>query len=725
MKKIYSFCLFLFIICFIFIKGFSIQEFSNSKYDFKNINVKYSFKEKKIIINIKNIELKNNSKLYISKKDFLQIKNSINFFKNINFSFLKLKVDNFLDYSILLSENYLSFESKSFSFSFNLLNENYKISNSKNHLIIKGSFLNNYETKNSIFFKNQLILKNLFSSFQQKKLIIKFKNEKGNFINQKKIVNLFRNYKFAKHLYFEKLSIHSGFFKINLANLSFEEIKIKAKAFTNKIPINEHTTFNSKSIDIKIINNNIYFSSIEPNINGIKIKNIKATLFNFFKDNIYLEYSFDTYSLINKKIKNILKSFDFDLGNFLQLSGNLNSNISGTFNFKTEESFINYYFNSDLATFLLGNEKVEVKSISGTFNKTEASFNNFHLKISDIFEGDIKDLKLNLKSYKGNSNIFIKKLNISNKKILIEKLETPIDILFEKGLIISFPTLKLNLKSKNGINYISIKDGTPLHKYSIFKNLHIEKSSASIKTKDFKNFKSSGFFNRSNNEINKIPFYLISNKDNMNFTLNKNIKLNVDFKEDTYFFTSSAFNSKFFNKFFNKDYFKKISSTFEGSLSDEEFKGIFSFNNLITTNNVPIQVIELIDNLTSLFTLQYNYEREINGIISFSLINEELNLILSISTPTFDLQGSIKINLDNNKLLGNLNLSYLKQSSTILKNIPVVNNILTGKDLQINTNIKLTGTLNDYNIESSIINDAMTLPFNMIKRVLSLESLIE
>jgi len=211
----------------------------------------------------------------------------------------------------------------------------------------------------------------------------------------------------------------------------------------------------------------------------------------------------------------------------------------------------------------------------------------------------------------------------------------------------------------------------------------------------------------------------------MNFTLNKNIKLNVDFKEDTYFFTSSAFNSKFFNKFFNKDYFKKISSTFEGSLSDEEFKGIFSFNNLITTNNVPIQVIELIDNLTSLFTLQYNYEREINGIISFSLINEELNLILSISTPTFDLQGSIKINLDNNKLLGNLNLSYLKQSSTILKNIPVVNNILTGKDLQINTNIKLTGTLNDYNIESSIINDAMTLPFNMIKRVLSLESLIE
>ena len=102
-----------------------------------------------------------------------------------------------------------------------------------------------------------------------------------------------------------------------------------------------------------------------------------------------------------------------------------------------------------------------------------------------------------------------------------------------------------------------------------------------------------------------------------------------------------------------------------------------------------------------------------------------MNLILSISTPTFDLQGSIKINLDNNKLLGNLNLSYLKQSSTILKNIPVVNNILTGKDLQINTNIKLTGTLNDYNIESSIINDAMTLPFNMIKRVLSLESLIE
>ena len=71
-----------------------------------------------------------------------------------------------------------------------------------------------------------------------------------------------------------------------------------------------------------------------------------------------------------------------------------------------------------------------------------------------------------------------------------------------------------------------------------------------------------------------------------------------------------------------------------------------------------------------------------------------------------------------------LELKLLKDASSIIDKIPLVNYILLGKDKSISTIIKISGTIDEPIIKTQVVTDVLKTPFNIIKNTLTLPFVI-
>ncbi len=114
-----------------------------------------------------------------------------------------------------------------------------------------------------------------------------------------------------------------------------------------------------------------------------------------------------------------------------------------------------------------------------------------------------------------------------------------------------------------------------------------------------------------------------------------------------------------------------------------------------------------------------------DGIIRIGRIDDNLTIhAIDIEGATADIIGNGTINLATNLIDITLELKLLKDASSIIDKIPLVNHILLGKDKSISTIIKISGTIDEPIITTQVVTDVLKTPFSIIKNTLTLPFVI-
>ena len=112
----------------------------------------------------------------------------------------------------------------------------------------------------------------------------------------------------------------------------------------------------------------------------------------------------------------------------------------------------------------------------------------------------------------------------------------------------------------------------------------------------------------------------------------------------------------------------------------------------------------------------------INGSIEFNYSKEkELLDITKLVTVGngIDFDGKGKVNLNDMTLTSDIKLVFLKDYSTIVGAIPVVNFVLLGDNNRVETKVNVFGDLANPKISTNLTKDAFSVPMNIVKRILT------
>lgn len=95
---------------------------------------------------------------------------------------------------------------------------------------------------------------------------------------------------------------------------------------------------------------------------------------------------------------------------------------------------------------------------------------------------------------------------------------------------------------------------------------------------------------------------------------------------------------------------------------------------------------------------------------------------LHTSGNGMDFEGKGVLDLDKKEIDANLNIIFLKNYSSLFEHIPIINYILLGEEKRVETQIQLTGSLNDPVITTNLFKDGFKAPVNIFKRVFTTPS---
>ena len=99
-------------------------------------------------------------------------------------------------------------------------------------------------------------------------------------------------------------------------------------------------------------------------------------------------------------------------------------------------------------------------------------------------------------------------------------------------------------------------------------------------------------------------------------------------------------------------------------------------------------------------------------------------LAIELESSSADIGGHGTINLATKEIDVDLELKLLKDASSIIDKIPLINQIVLGKDRTLSTVIKVRGTLQKPQYSTQILQDTLLSPFKIIRNVLEAPFLI-
>lgn len=140
------------------------------------------------------------------------------------------------------------------------------------------------------------------------------------------------------------------------------------------------------------------------------------------------------------------------------------------------------------------------------------------------------------------------------------------------------------------------------------------------------------------------------------------------------------------------------------------------------------QLISFIDTVPSLLifkppTFNNTGLKVEEGVIDIQRQNELVRVkALSLKGDSLDILGLGFANLELNTLNLDLELKTLKSASSIVSKIPIVNQVVLGKNREISTNLKVDGSLANPNFRTQIVQDIIKSPFNLIRNIIEMPS---
>ncbi|RXI24930.1 DUF3971 domain-containing protein [Aliarcobacter trophiarum] len=346
----------------------------------------------------------------------------------------------------------------------------------------------------------------------------------------------------------------------------------------------------------------------------------------------------------------------------------------------------------------------------------------YKIKVADLF------IKKDLISF----NATLSDLNIPIKKDNQELKELNIVGKYKNNILdINTKTDDIFLRVKDG--QITIKlDGYDIYYDTKYINIHENIGNIGIiGTKsniviDNRNKILADFYELNINKDRKF-FYLEFEDSKVSFT---NIGENIDIY-------IAKLNEKFINSFANSNildggsinlYANGTTKSIKGKLlvEDSSLKNVSVLNNIMFFIESSPAFINPLLAIPAVFGLnKLGIYKIKEGVVEFDYDSDK-NVINIKDLQTvgngMDFEGEGVLDLGNKELNVKLNLIFLKTYSSIFEYIPIVNYILLGDEKRVETQIQLTGDLNDPVITTNLFKDGFNAPLNIFKRVFTTPS---
>lgn len=112
----------------------------------------------------------------------------------------------------------------------------------------------------------------------------------------------------------------------------------------------------------------------------------------------------------------------------------------------------------------------------------------------------------------------------------------------------------------------------------------------------------------------------------------------------------------------------------------------------------------------------------VNGAIEFNYSHDkeliDIKKLVTVGNG-IDFDGKGKVNLNDMTINSDIKLIFLKDYSSIVGMIPVVNYVLLGSSNRVETQVNIFGDLSNPKISTNLTKDAFSVPMNIAKRILS------
>ncbi len=498
-------------------------------------------------------------------------------------------------------------------------------------------------------------------------------------------------------------------FNLNILRLHYHHFKLNQVKLPLNIKFNKFFALHVKQKSIWLVNKkpvllspiliNINHSSI--NINNIKISNTKNHIvfdgkYNYLSDigNIHVRHITLKNSFLNNLIKNKSLFLHFKIQNH---SLDLYSDIYG---FKM----------------LFSNKRDWMMHINLIkLSKQLKQLQNYHITTGyiDITAKNSTNISF-IAKVKSSDNIFIKNkifihhyffTGIYNNKNIIININHLIDIDINKDIHVNGHDL--------GINLVAIQ--------SLLKGY--KQKSNNLKPINIK-LKDTYLYLKNKRKIlsNYINILYINSvlTAKLRYKL-ATAQLRVDSKGKFYLFGSN-FNDIFMNNLFiNSEFFNgNLSFIVQGNLN--KYEGIMEIKNTILKKYIILNnVLAFINTIPILSTFSLpNYST--HGLATKNIyltFVKEKNLLhfkdITLKSKKIDIYGKGHVNLKNKTL--NILLNLKTNIASNISKIPIVGYILFNKN-SISTTLKVTGSLKNPIVKTSLAKDIVLAPFNIIKRTI-------
>lgn len=218
-------------------------------------------------------------------------------------------------------------------------------------------------------------------------------------------------------------------------------------------------------------------------------------------------------------------------------------------------------------------------------------------------------------------------------------------------------------------------------------------------------------------------FYLKHKETSLSFSqvLNENLELYL-----------SKANDEFINYLTNKELMKEGSvdlfakgslDLLEGKLilKNSEVKNLSILNNILFFIETSPALINPILALPSLFGLNKlgTYKLK-EGLIDFEY-SKGKNFIKIKDLHTLgngiDFEGKVYVDLATKEINSDIKAIFLKTYSSLFEYIPILNYILLGENKRIETNINISGNINEPKLSTNLLKESLSAPLNIFKRI--------
>ncbi|MFT7002839.1 MAG: hypothetical protein ACJAWW_000172 [Sulfurimonas sp.] len=197
-----------------------------------------------------------------------------------------------------------------------------------------------------------------------------------------------------------------------------------------------------------------------------------------------------------------------------------------------------------------------------------------------------------------------------------------------------------------------------------------------------------------------------------------------ELKDGKFYLYGDDFNDKFMDKLFALSKFKDGKLSFSMSGTTKEYDGLLHIKNTTVLDyKILNNILAFVNTIPSLITFSVpgystNGLEVSSAYVNFHAKNNIFNIKdLSLDSKEIDILGRGTANYKNNTI--DLKLNLKTDLGSMVSKIPIVGYILLGEDT-ISTTMKISGKLDDPNVESLIATDIAVAPFNIIKRTLLL-----